>query len=386
VPESERRSQTPNFAAPPSYVSAGGRATDDDPFASLGVESPPQREGLPSSYKMRNDHLVDQLTARLALPQIRAIPIRDIDGDRPTRSAEIEPLIRSVAKLGILQPLLVRARAGRFELIAGGKRLTAATEAGLVEVPCLVYTCDDQRARAVAEADNIRAVPPPAAPERASHDVPASGLKELQHSFGTIESCLHLLVDRDASLRDRVALDLIRTEAHRARRLVQCLHTLAVSPTLSLVTQPMRVLVDQALDAFGPERRLSGAQVQVHPGEGLPTAAVDPEWFGVALTGLFGSMLALVQGTRAPALEARISAARAGASVTIEWSQQSVTVPDWALARFFDPSWTDRPGGYQAAVECAAAKRIVELHRGNVELLPGDRGGCRLVTVLPSAS
>jgi hypothetical protein len=383
VPESERRSQTPIFAAPPAYVNVEGSATDD-PFASLGIDSPPQREGLPSSYRMRNDHLVDQLTARLALPQIRAVPIRDIDGDRPAGAAELEPLVRSVAKLGILQPLLVRARGGRFELIAGARRLAAAAKAGLVEVPCLVYSCDDQRAKAVAEADNIRVTPPPAETDRAPHDVPASGLKELQHVFGTIESCLHLLVDRDASLRDRVALDLIRTEAHRARRLVQCLHALAGAPTLSLVTQPLRVLADQALDAFGPERRLSGVHVQVDPGEGLPAAAVDPEWFGVALTGLLGSMLALVQATRAPALEASFATEPSGASVSIALTQRSVTVPDWALARFFDPAWTDRPGGYQAAIECAAARQIVALHRGSVELAPGDRG-CRLVVRLPSA-
>jgi hypothetical protein len=387
VPESERRSQTPIFTPPPSYVGVGGRATDD-PFAALGLEAPPQREGLPSSYRMRNDHLVDQLTMRLALPQVRAVPIRDIDGDRPAGSPAIEALVRSVARLGILQPLLVRARSGRFELIAGAKRLAAAAEAGLVEVPCLVYTCDDQRARAVAEADNIRGAVATAvsAADRLAHDVPTSGLKELQHSFGTIESCLHLLVDRDASLRDRVALDLIRTEAHRARRLVQCLHTLSETPSLTLVTQPLRVMLDQALDAFGPERRLSGVQVRIEPGDGMPAAAIDPEWFGLALTGLLGSMLALVQGTRAPALDARISTVPSGASARIELSQQGVTVPEWALARFFDPTWTDRPGGYQAAIECAAARQIVSLHRGGVELVPGDRGGCRVVILLPSAS
>jgi hypothetical protein len=388
VPESERRSQTPVFGPPPTYVGVGGRATDD-PFASLGLEAPPQREGLPSSYRMRNDHLVDQLTTRLALPQVRAVPLRDIDGERPADAQALQPLVRSVAKLGILQPLLVRARGGRFELIAGAKRLAAAAAAGLVEVPCLVYTCDDLRARAVAEADNIRgsATPQPApADPRPPHDVPASGLRELQHSFGTIESCLHLLVDRDASLRDRVALDLIRTEAHRARRLVQCLHTLAETPSLTLSIQPLRAMLDQALDAFVPERRLSGVQVHVQAAEGLALAAVDPEWFGLAVTGLLGSMLALVQGARVPSLDARISTVPSGASVRLELSQQGVTMPDWAIARFFDPTWTDRPGGYQAAVECAAARQLVELHRGGVELVPGERGGCRLVLLLPSAS
>lgn len=357
----------------------------DDAFAaSLSVETPPQREGLPSTYRMRNDHLVDQLTTRLSLPLIRAVAIRDIDGERPDDSRELEPLVRSVSKLGILQPLLVRARNGRFELIAGRKRLTAAARAGLAEVPCLVYTCDDARARAIGEAENVRVVDEPIVAEAPAQEVSASGLEELQQSFGTIESCLHLLVERDTSLRDRVALDLIRTEAHRARRLVQCLNTLAVEPALSSTEQKVRHLVDQALEAFGPERRLSGAQVQVDADDGAPSIHVDPEWFGVALSGMVGGMLALVQNTRTPVLQVRISSGVSGGSVRIEIAQQVVTVPAWAIGRFFDPKWTERPGGYQAAVELAAAKKIVELHRGSLELAPGECGGCRLVLTVPS--
>lgn len=379
-----RRSTIPPFGPSPRPV---GVTSGDDPFAGTGltVETPLQREGLPPSYRMRNDHLVDQLTTRLSLPQIRAISIRDIDGERPPDSPELEPLVRSVAKLGILQPLLVRGRNGRFELIAGGKRLTAAAVAGLTDVPCLVYTCDDARARVVAEAENVRGLPEEPVAMPAPGDVPPSGLHELQQSFGTIESCLHLLVDRNTSLRDRVALDLIRTEAHRARRLVQCLDTLTAEPTLSLTNQPLRIALDQALDAFGPERRLSGVQLHVEASEGLHDVSVDPEWFGVAISGMLGGMLALVQNTRMPVLQLRVSTASTGASVMLEIAQHVVTIPAWALGRFFDARWTERPGGYQAAVELAAAKRIVELHRGGVELVLGERGGCRLVLVMPSA-
>jgi hypothetical protein len=357
----------------------------DDPFAALGVESPPQREGLPASYRMRNDHLVDQLTSKLALPLIRAVPIRDIDAPRSAGTHDIEELVRSIRALGVLQPLFVRARSGRFELIAGSKRLAAATAAGLTEVPCLVYSCDDQRARAIAEAENLRGATDPVPEGAAQSALSPVALKELQHGFSTIESCLHLLVDRDASLRDRVALDLIRTETHRARRLVQCLNTLAAAPTLALAAQPLRVALDQALDAFGPERRLSGVQVRTDASDRNHPAAVDPEWFGVAISGLLGGLLTLVQHTRSPVVDARLSTAHSGASLVLELSQAVVTLPDWAIARFFDADWTDRPGGYQAAVELAAARRLIELHRGTVEIVAGERAGCRVITSVPAA-
>jgi hypothetical protein len=69
----------------------------------------------------------------------------------------------------------------------------------------------------------------------------------------------------------------------------------------------------------------------------------------------------------------------------LEVSQHVVTIPPWALSRFFDATWTDRPGGFQAATELAAARKVMELHRGGVEILTGERGGCRIVVVLPTA-
>jgi len=167
---------------------------------------------------------------------------------------------------------------------------------------------------------------------------------------------------------------------------VQCLHTLAADPTLTSTPQPLRTIVEQALDAFGPERCLSGVQVHVDAAEGIHVAAVDPVWFGVAIAGMLGGMLAIVQNTRTPSLDVRLSSSSPGGSVTLELSQHAVTIPAWALARFFDAAWTERPGGYQAAVELAAARRLVELHRGVVELHAGDRGGCRLVLVMPAAA
>lgn len=51
----------------------------------------------------------------------------------------------SVSRLGVLQPISVRfiEAIGRYRIIAGECRFTAARNAGLTEVPCLVKTPDD---------------------------------------------------------------------------------------------------------------------------------------------------------------------------------------------------------------------------------------------------
>ena len=358
----------------------------DDHFATAGFDELFQREGLPPGFRLRHDvHYVDQLTTRSTPPQVRLIPLRDIDGARPADGRDLDALVRSIGKYGILQPLLVRPRAGRFELIAGQRRLSAATSAGLTEVPCLVHQVDDTRARALAESDNLHLAEPPVAAASALTDVPPAALTELSQSFSAIGSCLHLLADRDTALRDRVALDLVRTEVHRAGRLVRCLTAIGQEPSLSKVEVSLASAFEQVVEGFAPERRLSGATVGVDVGDGPFQLQGDPDWLAVGLAGALGGMLALVHGAKAPALDVRLSTSGTRASLMLEIAQQAVTVPAWALGRFFDLTWTDRPGGYQAAAEFAAARKVAELHRGGGEVIPGERGGCRLLLLFPTA-
>ena len=374
------RSAVPPFtppARPEAYL-------PDDQVVSAEFDEPYQREGLPPGFRMRHDaHYVDQLTTRTAAPQVRLIPLRDIDAARPADDRDLGALCRSIGKYGILQPLLVRPRAGRFELIAGVRRLAAAAVAGLTEVPCLVHQVDDTRARALAESDNRRAIEP-AAVASPPADVPPAALAELSQSFGAIGSCLHLLADRDTALRDRVALDLVRTEVHRAGRLVRCLTAISQDPSLSETDVSLSSAFEQVVDGFAPERRLSGATIGIELADGPFQLRGDPDWLAVGLAGALGGMLALVQGAKAPVLSVRVSTSGTRASLMLEITQQAVTVPAWALGRFFDLTWSDRPGGYQAAVEFAAARKVAELHRGGAEVIPGDRGGCRLLLLFPT--
>lgn len=68
---------------------------------------------------------------------------------------ELEELTTSISELGILQPLLVRATARGYELIAGERRLRAAARAGLEEVPILVVETDDLGSLERALVENL---------------------------------------------------------------------------------------------------------------------------------------------------------------------------------------------------------------------------------------
>ena len=67
----------------------------------------------------------------------------------------IAELAENIKQHGVLQPILVRPVAGgRYELVAGERRLRAAKAAGLVDIPVLVKTLDDGQALAARLIEN----------------------------------------------------------------------------------------------------------------------------------------------------------------------------------------------------------------------------------------
>lgn len=90
---------------------------------------------------------------RIPLNLLRASPWQP----RHTFEAEaLGELVASVRERGVLQPLLVRRSGDGYELIAGERRMRAATEAGLTEVPVLIMEVTDREALEIALIENIQ--------------------------------------------------------------------------------------------------------------------------------------------------------------------------------------------------------------------------------------
>jgi len=69
----------------------------------------------------------------------------------------LEELAASIRQVGIVQPLTVRETGdGRFQLIAGERRLRAARMAGLTHVPAYIRTADDTAMLEMALVENIQ--------------------------------------------------------------------------------------------------------------------------------------------------------------------------------------------------------------------------------------
>ncbi len=79
-----------------------------------------------------------------------ALPIRAAMDD-----AQLDSLTASIRELGIVEPLVLAERDGRYEVYAGHRRLRAAVRAGLVSVPARVYPAGHPHLEAIKVHENV---------------------------------------------------------------------------------------------------------------------------------------------------------------------------------------------------------------------------------------
>jgi len=68
---------------------------------------------------------------------------------------QLRELADSIKENGIIQPIVVRRKGGRFEIVAGERRLRAAEMAGINRIPAMVRVTEDSEMLALALVENI---------------------------------------------------------------------------------------------------------------------------------------------------------------------------------------------------------------------------------------
>jgi ParB family chromosome partitioning protein len=118
------------------------------------------RRGLPDTISMRHDeHYVEALAASAGAPIGRLVPIDQIDPNpnQPRQvMGDLSELIASIGEKGILEPLLVRQRGDRFQIVAGERRYQAAVQVGLRDLPVVVRDVDDAEVIELALIENLQ--------------------------------------------------------------------------------------------------------------------------------------------------------------------------------------------------------------------------------------
>jgi ParB family chromosome partitioning protein len=115
---------------------------------------------LPDSITMRHDaHYVEALAASAGQAVGRIVPIDRIDPNpnQPRQvMGDLSELIASIAEKGVIEPLIVRQRGERFQIVAGERRYQASVQAGLRDLPVIIRDVDDAEVVELALIENLQ--------------------------------------------------------------------------------------------------------------------------------------------------------------------------------------------------------------------------------------
>ena len=195
----------------------------------------------------------------------------------------------------------------------------------------------------------------------------AMAAHEIRNPLGIIRATIELMRERSGAQlgdRDRAALTDILQEVERLHRLAQDFLELASSR--ELLSEPVNVaeLLNQVVQAAGT----------LHPGARFALDASEP----LALSGdtsrlrqVFTNLLNNA-AEAAPGTEVRITALRDGKWIKVRVSDQGPGVPPDLQTSLFAPFASTKAGG--SGLGLALSRRLVERHRGKLELVPTPRG------------
>ncbi|HEX7608117.1 MAG TPA: ParB/RepB/Spo0J family partition protein [Candidatus Cryosericum sp.] len=167
--------------------------------------------------------------------------------------AALATLGESIRKHGILEPIIVRPRDGRFEIVAGERRFQAAVQVGLEQLPVTVRELDDRTTMEVALSENLER-------EDLSPIEVATSFSDYLAKFGTTQEELAQRLGKDRStvanlirLLDlpetaRIALDNGTISAGHARALLSLKDERQLSSALAeVISKRLSVRQTEAL-------------------------------------------------------------------------------------------------------------------------------------------
>jgi len=219
---------------------------------------------------MRHDeHYVEALAASAGRPIGRIVPIEQIDPNpyQPRQvMGDLSELMASIAEKGVIEPLVVRQRGERFQIVAGERRYQAAVQVGLSELPIVVRDADDQEVIELALVENLQRKDLTAFEE-------AEALQALlQRADYTHEDLARKLGKSRTAITESLSLNKMPEEVKNLCRLADIS---SKSLLLEIVRQQdaakMIALVEQIASRDGATREQVRKQV-AKPGPGRPRA------------------------------------------------------------------------------------------------------------------
>jgi ParB/RepB/Spo0J family partition protein len=330
---------------------------------------------------MRADkHYVEMLDAPPVRPRMEMLAVDAIELSDGGAAAPAPELVESIARHGVLQPLLVQSRNGRYRLLAGRKRLVAAIAAGLGEVPAIIHHAADESAEAIAAATNLFIEEGKNTPRDPAEPIGVQASGELARSLSALGACVNLLGNPAPILTQTVAIGLVRAEVWRAACLLQASRILRGEISSARRPAHVRSILERVLQSMEPERRLRGVVLEQRTNLATDSIDVDEELVVCALSGLLMAVFALTDGHGHARVVVTAESQPEG-DVVFGLSQNVASAPlEWVTHVGENETGAVEAGGL-TTVAIVAARRIVAACEGRMRVEAGVGGTSIHITV-----
>ena len=188
--------------------------------------------------------------------------------------AKLDELARSITANGVVQPLLLRRKGSRYELIAGERRWRAAQRAGLTKIPAVVRSVTDDKLLELALIENIQR-------EDLNPIEEARAYKKLIETLGLTQETVAERVGRDRSyvtnyLRLLKLPDDLQELLQTGRLSTGHCRALLGAEQIDVQRRLARKIIEQDLSVRATERLVRLA-TEVRPGSARSKAIAKPE-------------------------------------------------------------------------------------------------------------
>jgi PAS domain S-box-containing protein len=207
---------------------------------------------------------------------------------------------------------------------------------------------------------------------------------ELNNPLSVIVGHAQMLLDLDDHPDVRRHTEQISAAAGRCARIVRTFLAMArQQPARSETTS----LNEVARTAAGVARYGEGAgstRIELELADGLPTVVADPDQITQVVLNLLLNAEQAIRGTgRGDRILLRTGLSADGGHVFLEVEDNGPGIPEEVRGRIFEPFFTTKDVGEGTGIGLALSHRILQTHRGEIQLDPGFRGGTRFRLTLP---
>jgi ParB family transcriptional regulator, chromosome partitioning protein len=207
---------------------------------------------------------------QIALDRIRPNPFQP---RKEFREEDLTQLQSSLATTGLLQPITVRQAGDHFELIAGERRLRAATRLGWTEIPAIVREYDDKALLTLALVENLQRADLNPIEE-------AEGYSRLVSEFDLTQQEVATIVGKDRStvansLRLLNLPAVVRAMVQESRLSVGHARALLAITSERVMVDLAREIVAKNLSVRDVERRVKQATTSTRPPSTKPAGTTD---------------------------------------------------------------------------------------------------------------